>query len=33
MLSSNDFRAGIAIEYRGSLWEIVEARHVVLTNT
>lgn len=28
MLSSNDFRAGIVIEYRDSLWEIVEARHV-----
>jgi elongation factor P len=28
MLSSNDFRAGIAIEYRGSLWEIVETQHV-----
>jgi elongation factor P len=28
MLYSNDFRAGIVIEYRDSLWEIVEARHV-----
>lgn len=28
MLSSNDFRAGIVIEYRDSLWEIIEAQHV-----
>lgn len=28
MISSNDFRPGITIEYNGGIWQIVEALHV-----
>ncbi|MBI4533820.1 MAG: elongation factor P, partial [Candidatus Melainabacteria bacterium] len=28
MISSNDFRPGVTIEYNGSVWQIVEAMHV-----
>ncbi|MDZ4836810.1 MAG: elongation factor P [Candidatus Melainabacteria bacterium] len=28
MISSNDFRPGITIEYNGGIWQIIEAMHV-----
>jgi elongation factor P len=28
MLSSNEFRAGTFIEYRDSIWEIIETQHI-----
>src|ERR1700733_6738507 len=28
MISSNDFRPGITIEYNNGLWQVVEAMHV-----
>ena len=28
MISSNDFRPGVTIEYNNGVWQIVEAMHV-----
>lgn len=28
MISTNDFRPGVAIEFRGGVWQVVEAMHV-----